>query len=137
MPRVRALLAILLAVTWCSAAWHVDLEAVGLLFQHEHHAHDHGTHDHHGADHGPVGAHDDHEQVFARDVAKDQIRVGAADGLWIAVLSLAAWLVARLRPGLSALASTRRRRETDPPLAHVWQFVQRCAPESAAPPALV
>jgi hypothetical protein len=131
MPRVRALLALLLAVTWCSAAWHVDLEAVGLMLQHEHHAHaDHDT------DHGPVGTHDDHEEVFARDVTKDQLRVGAVGGLWIAVLTLTAWLVASARPSVLTLKGTRRRRETDPPLAHVWQFLERCAPESAAPPAL-
>jgi len=132
MSRPRALLAVLLAVTWCSAAWHVGLEAVGMMFEHEHHA----QHDAHDTDHAPVGAHDDHEQVFARDVAKDQIRVGAVGGLWIAALSLPAWLVANLRPSLAVLKSTRRWRETDPPLARVWQFVQRCAPESAAPPAL-
>jgi hypothetical protein len=132
MPRLRALFAILLAVTWCSAAWHADLEAVGMMFDHDHHA----QHEDHDTDHAPVGAHDDHEQVFARDVAKDQIRMGTVGGLWIAVLSLAAWLVARLRPSITALKSTRQWRETDPPLARVWQFVQRCAPESAAPPAL-
>ncbi len=103
-----------------------------MMFDHGHHVH----HDNHDTDHAPVGAHDDHEQVFARDVAKDQIRVGAVGGLWIAVLGLAAWLVASLRPSLAGLKSTRQWRETDPPLAHVWHFVQRCAPESAAPPAL-
>jgi hypothetical protein len=101
-----------------------------MMFEHEHHAHDHqDTH------HAPVGAHDVHETVFARDVAKDQIRVGAVGGLWVAVLSLAVWLMANRRPSLAALKPMRRRRETDPPLAHVWQFVQRCAPKSAAPPA--
>jgi hypothetical protein len=129
MPRLRALLAILLVATWCAAAWHADLEAIGMMFEHKHHAHDDYDTDH-------VPAHDDHEEVFAQNVAKDQIRVGAVGGLWIAVLGLAAWLVASLRPTLAALKAPRRRRETDPPLAHVWQFVQRCAPESAAPPAL-
>jgi hypothetical protein len=131
MPRLRALLAILLAVTWCSAAWHVDLEAVGMMFEHEHHAHaDHDT------DQVPVGAHDDHEQVFARDVAKDQVRVSAATVAWMALLAFATWLVAAARPSVAALRTLRERRETDPPLALAWQFVQRCAPESAAPPVL-
>src|SRR5688572_29316355 len=107
MPRVRALLAILLAVTWCSAAWHVNLEAVGLLFQHEHHSHAHDGHQHHDTDHAPLDAHDDHHQVFARDVIKDQLRVGPVGGLWIAVLSLAAWLVASLRPSLAVLEAPR------------------------------
>lgn len=43
-----------------------------MMFGHEHHAHDHDS------DHAPVGAQDDHEQVFARDVAKDQVRASAA-----------------------------------------------------------
>jgi hypothetical protein len=132
MPRLRAFLAILLVTLWCSAAWHVDLEAVGLMFEHQHHAHDD-----HDADHAPAGVpHDDHEQVFARDVAKDQIRVGGAAVLWFAYLGLAVWLAATLRPVLVALKNLRQRRETDPPFARVWQFVQRCAPESAAPPVL-
>jgi hypothetical protein len=131
MPRIRALLAILLAVTWCSAAWHAEMEAVGMMLAHEHHGHDD-----HDADRAPIGAHDDHEEIFARDVAKDQIRVGSAPGLWIAVIGLAVWLAANSQPSLAALKEGRRRRETDPPLARVWQFVQRCAPESAAPPAL-
>jgi hypothetical protein len=131
MPRLRALLAILLAVTWCSAAWHVDLEAVGMMFEHEHHAHDD-----HDTDQVPVGAHDDHEEVFARDVAKDQVRGSAATVAWIALLAFATWLVAAARPSVAALRTLRERRETDPPLAQAWQFVQRCAPESAAPPAL-
>lgn len=127
MLRFRALLALLLAITWCSAAWHIDLEAVGLMFEHRHHALDHD------AEHAPAGApHDDHEEVFARDMAKDQVRIGAAP-LWLALLG-AALLLARFGQCRQAAASLRWRPE--PPLAHVWQFVQRCAPESAAPPAL-
>lgn len=125
------MLAVLLAVTWCSAAWHVDLEAVGVMLEHEHHAHDD-----HDSDHAPVGAHDDHEQVFARDAAKDQVRAGAAAVAWIALLAFATWLVTAARPSLVALRTLRQRRETDPPWAQAWHFVQRCAPESAAPPAL-
>jgi hypothetical protein len=131
MPRLRALLAILLTITWCSAAWHVNLEAVGMMFEHEHHAHDN-----HDSDHAPVGAHDDHEQVFARDVAKDQVRASAATVALIAPLAFAIWLIAAARPAVAALRTLRQRKETDPPLAQAWQFVQRCAPESAAPPAL-
>ena len=131
MPRLRALLAILLAVTWCSAAWHVGLEAVGMMLEHEHHAHDD-----HNSDHAPVGTHDDHEQVFSRDVAKDQVRVSPATVAWFAVVAFATWLIAAARPSVAALRTLRERRETDPPLSQGWQFVQRCAPESAAPPAL-
>lgn len=101
-----------------------------MMFGHEHHAHDHDS------DHAPVGAQDDHEQVFARDVAKDQVRASAATIAWIALLAFATWLVAASRRALVAMRTLRQRRETDPPSARAWQFVQRCAPESAAPPAL-
>jgi hypothetical protein len=129
MPRSRALLAILLAVTWCSAAWHVDLEGVGMMLEHKHQAHDDRP-----AEHAPLGAHDDHEEVFARDVAKDQVRVNAATVAWFAFLGFATWLIATQRIPLAELRSLRERRETNPPLVQFWQFVQRCAPESAAPP---
>ncbi len=102
-----------------------------MMLEHQHHAHDD-----HDSDHAPVGADDDHEQVFARDVAKDQLRAGTASVTWLAPLAFAAWLVAAVRTPLVARTTLRRCRETDPPLAQVWQFVQRCAPESAAPPAL-
>lgn len=131
MPRARAFLAFLLAVTWCSAAWHVDLEAVGIMPEHRHHAHDD-----HDSDHAPGGAYDGHEEVLARDVAKDQVRAGTASVTWLAPLAFAAWLAAAMRPPLAAPPSRRRRLESDPPLARVWQFVQRCAPAAVAPPAL-
>src|SRR5688572_22853393 len=131
MLRLRALLAILLAVTWCSAAWHVDLEALDLILEHQHHAHDHGAED------APAGApHDNHEEVFARDVAKDQVRASSGAMLWFTVLGLAVWLAAAFRPDGASPGIPRQRRKTGPPLARVWQFVQRCAPQSAAPPAL-
>jgi hypothetical protein len=131
MPRLRAIVAVLLAVTWCSAAWHCDLEAVGMMLEHRHH----GDHDH-DTDHAPVSSHDHHEQVFARDVAKDQVRVIPATITSLALVAFATWLVATAPPSVVAISPIRERRETDPPLAHIWQFVQRCAPESAAPPAL-
>jgi hypothetical protein len=130
MSRPRALLAILLAATWCSAAWHVDLEAVGMLLEHEHHAHSKPDTGHAP----PGGLHDEHEKVFARDVSKDQIGAGAVR--CVALPGLASWLVAALRPDRVARSVPRRRWQTDPPFAHVWQFVRRCAPLSAAPPAL-
>jgi hypothetical protein len=129
MSRARSLLAILLAVTWCSAAWHVNLEAIGWMFEHGHHSHGH-AHD----EHVPVSPHDGHDQVFARDVAKDQIRVGGAAGLWFVLLAAATWLTAAWRPRRLECLAIPDPAETDPPLAHVWRFVQRCAPDSAAPP---
>lgn len=103
-----------------------------MMLEHEHHAHEG-----HEADHAPAGVpHDEHEEIFARDVAKDQVRIGASAVLWVTLLGLANWLVAALRPNRLTLAAPRRRRETDPPFAQVWQFVRRCAPQSAAPPGL-
>lgn len=102
-----------------------------MMLEHKHHAHDE-----HDRDYVPAGGlHDEHEDVFARDAAKDQVRIGASAALWIATLGLAGWLVAALRPHCVVLSAPRRRRETDPPFAQVWQFVWRCAPLSAAPPA--
>jgi hypothetical protein len=103
-----------------------------MMFEHEHHSHSH-DHDHRA----PVTPHDDHEQVFARDVAKDPLRIGGTAGLWLALFAVAPWLTADWRPKHSECRSAPDPNETDPPLAHVWHFVQRCAPESAAPPALV
>lgn len=102
------------------------------MLDHVHHAH--GEHE---TGHVPAGGlHDDHEDVFARDVAKDQVRIGPDTMLWIALLGLASWSVATLRPSRLVLSGRRRRRETDPPFAQIWQFVWRCAPLSAAPPAV-
>jgi len=132
MSRLRTLLALALAVTWCSAAWHVDLEAVGLMFVHEHHAH--GTAHHHPGH----GADDDHhDPVVARNTTKDsQVRVVVTGAWWVTLAGIMAWYLAPLLPRLVDLAAVPRRRPGDPPLARVWQFVQRCAPESAAPPTL-
>jgi len=131
MPRLRALIAVLLAVTWCSAAWHVGLEAAGLMFEHEHHVH--GDHD---SDHAPTGAPDGHEDVFARDGAKGQVRAAAGAAGWILLSSVAAWLTAQWRPSIDLQEPPGPGMDADPPLARVWQFVWRCAPKSAAPPAL-
>jgi len=128
MPRLRALLAILLAVTWCSAAWHVDLEAIGLLLEHSHHVH---TED----DHGPLGAQVDHEQFFARNVTKDQFRLGGEAVLAFMLLALVPGASVASRSRAASVSFTRQRRENDPPLARSWQFAQRCAPDSVAPPA--
>lgn len=132
MSRPRVLLALLLSIIWCLAAWHVDLEAVGMMFEHEHHAEHEGDSHHHA----PAGGlHDDHDGFLARDVAKDQLRIGAGAALVVLLLGLMGALTAALRPGRLAPREPRRRRETDPPFLQVWQFVRRCAPLSAAPPA--
>ena len=142
MSRPRAFLAVLLAAAWCSAAWHVNLEALGLLFEHEHHAHDHhhahtsGSHSHAG--HEPTGSLEDHhEPVLSRDTTKDgQFRIGFAAALlsvaMLAALGLCAAAFPRVQ--LSTTAWLRRRREGA--LIESWKFVQRCVSESGAPPAL-
>ncbi|MGH7960005.1 MAG: hypothetical protein ACREH8_23725 [Opitutaceae bacterium] len=134
MPRLRALFAILLAVTWCSAAWHVDLEAAGLMLEHQHHGHaDAGDADRHA----PAAGHEDHERVMVRDVVKDgQFRLGPTGVLWFVLVGI--FLACAINLG-------RRSGEREPvpiggrtaqPQQRVWQFVQRCAPISTAPPAL-
>jgi hypothetical protein len=135
MPRFRALLAVLLAITWCSAVMHGGLEAVGMMFEHKHHAHDHDAATN-PTEHAPLD-HDDHEPVVTRDVAKDnQIRVNSSGVLGFTVLGTLLVYSLSVRPSLVEVEAPPKRRRTDPPLAQVWQFVQRCAPESAAPPAL-
>lgn len=132
MSRPRKLLAVLLAVTWCSAAWHVDLEAVGLMLTHQHPGHENTAH------HEPVCLYDHHEDVFARDVAKDRVSVGAGANatLWFALAALTLGATA-IRLRLVAVDPPRVRSECGPPLGRMWQFVQRCAPRALAPPALV
>lgn len=133
MSRSRALLAVLLAVAWCSAAWHANLEAVGLLLDHEHTAaaaHGHGDH------HAPTSIDDEHDSLVARINAKDiQVRDGSGTR-WIALLAGTAWLGLGRLHRLAEIAAAPRRGRHDPPLARVWHFVWRCALKPAAPPAL-
>ena len=133
MSRLRAVLAILLAVTWCSAVMHAELEAVGLMLDHEHRAQQTE-----GGDHPTRGGLDgEHEEVFARDLVKDgKIRPSPSSGLWLSLVSLLAIWGLSLRHCAVADEAIPICGEGDPPLARIWQFVQRCAPESAAPPAL-
>jgi len=132
MPRNRALLAILLAVAWCSAALHVELEAAGLMLDHEH-----GAHDTHNDHHESGAAEADHEPLFARDAFKaGEIRMGATGVLWFALLSLFAFRGFGFQPRWRESEADPCWREREPPLARVWQFVWRCAPVSTAPPAL-
>lgn len=133
MPRARAFLATLLALTWCSAVWHVDLEALGLLSHHHHH-----THEAHHPHHLPGMIDDHHEPVVARDVSKDaHIRVVVTAALWVAFIGIAALLGQHLwRVSLEREPVPLGVHSDPPPLRNSWQFVWRCAPESAAPPAL-
>ena len=134
MLRFRALLAVLLTMTWCSAVMHGGLEAVGLMLEHEHHGHETADNAAHGAHGAATG---DHEPVVTRDFAKDhQIRVESSGVLWFALIETLLFFGLSVRPNLAEVKAPPKRQRTDPPLAQVWQFVQRCAPESAAPPVL-
>jgi hypothetical protein len=133
----RTLIALLLAVTWCSAALHSDLEAVGLMLDHAHHHvetdHEHADHDH-GATSLPVGS-DSHDPVWASHILKDSLAAMATPVLLAALCVLAVWIIGRHLLALTrAPESVPRRRPPDQ--STVWQFVWRCAPDSAAPPAL-
>jgi hypothetical protein len=129
MLRPRALLAILLALTWCSAAWHVDLEAIGVMFDHRHYG------EHHDHDHGSERIVDHHDPVFARNISKDgEVSSAMSSGVWFALVgSLIFWAgTLGLRRDSEAIPFRRR----TPPLIQMWQFAWRCAPDSAAPPVL-
>lgn len=133
MPRARAILAVLLTVIWCSAVTHVELEAIGWILDHAHHHPHTGEHAHDVP--GSIGDH--HEQVFARDTAKDaQMRVAVSGVLWFSLVGLLAVLGVAARHRAADDEAIAVRRRGDLPLAQVWQFMWRCAPESLAPPAL-
>lgn len=130
MSRLRAFLAVVLVATWCSAAWHAELEVLGMLLEHEHHGHVHDAGDQ------PAGPVEEHTELVAQHLAKDQVRVGSQLTVWFGFLGLVAWLAAAVPFKLVARTRVCVRRETGPPLATAWHFLQRCAPDSAAPPAL-
>ena len=112
---------------------HVEFEALGWVLDHAHHHPHTGEHAHDAP--GSIGDH--HEQVFARDAAKDtQVRVAVSGVLWFSLLGILAVLgvVACRRAAADEAIPICRR--GDPPLAQAWQFMWRCASESAAPPAL-
>jgi hypothetical protein len=133
MPLRRVLIACLLAVSWFSAALHSELEAVGWMFDHDHgHTHaDAGT-----ADQAPTGE-DEHDSVFARVMAQVARVLAAPAAVILAavcVLGVFAWLGFPLRLRTADSWMIPRRCEDVFPTS--WQFVWRCAPESAAPQVL-
>lgn len=133
MSRIRALLAMSLALAWCSAVLHVELEAVGLMLDHQHH----GEQDRSGSHHEPGIADDHHDPLFTSNIAKDGlIRLGATGAVCFALVGVLAFFGTYVRSRSSAGEPVPIGRQSDPPLQKIWQFVQRCAPESAAPPAL-
>ena len=136
MPPRRVILALTLALAWCWGVWHEDLEAVGLMLdhQHQHHQGHHETDQSGSHEHTPVSI-DDHKPVWARDLTNDARVVPlllllfptlALVGICSPAFNLRA-VDAPLRCGRK-----RRARDFDP----IWHFVRRCAPDVAAPPAL-
>lgn len=131
----RAIFALTLALCWCAAAWHGDLEAAGLMFEHEHHhaatPHDHADHTHAAPD-SALGT-DEHDPMWARHGLRDAV-IACAGPLLLGAVCLVALMLAahafssRLR---TLVAAVRQRPPDD---AVIWQFVQRCAPRAAAPP---
>ena len=133
MSRPRALLALVLALTWCSAIAHAHLEALGCMLEHEHYAPGAAA----GCDQAPGDCPAGHEEVFAPSVAKD----GSPRALVVATEGMldVAGLTGGIAPTLRALQVEKplAAGPCDPPGASTWRFEQRCALETAAPPTLV
>lgn len=133
MMKFRAATAFLLALLWCAQVLHGQLESAGLMFDHEHvadHVHEDGSS--HG---GQVEA--EHEPVFAREASRElQISDGTQGVLGLLTFGLWAALLVAPRRGESVARELSLRRRREPHWSGVWQFVWRCAPDSAAPPVL-
>jgi hypothetical protein len=138
----KGLAALLLAVIWVTAVFHVELESAGLLPEHTHIA-DIFHHVHSVASHG---AHDhaDHEHGFS---AHDEVVARSGAGWLGFVLGLSAMVPAAFSLfGLVWLMGVAWRLLTPvvirPPGADrpwtrgvsSWRFLRRCAADSLAPP---
>lgn len=139
MSSLKSCLAVFSVVLLCSSVWHADLEAVGWMFEHEHHTADH----HHGSESNGTDAHDhsvpltgdDHDPIWMRSVVEGgavavaliSVDSSLSDwmGLWL-VLSLPARFCAG---GLVPRPSLRG-------LEKRWRFLWRCVADATAPPAL-
>lgn len=129
----RTIFALVCAFGWLAGALHESLEAAEWMVDHHHHhrtaQHDHETDSSHPDN--SVGLEGDHDPVWARDGG--QISFSTVIALFLGVLALLTlWRPFSPRP--AQVWSPPR--SGDPPLSVVWQFVQRCAAASAAPPAL-
>lgn len=132
----RTIFALLCVFGWLSGALHEDLEAADWMPDHHHrgpasheHEHEHGRGGAHS--HDPVDADAEHDPVWARD--------GARIGVPALIGPLLGLLVFFFLPRDVVTRVTRlwsRFRSREPSLRVIWQFVQRCAAPSAAPPAL-
>lgn len=133
----RTITALMLAVAWCSAAFHCDLESAGLMYDHVHYHgdadHAHGGHQH--EEPSETTGIESHDPLWARHVLKDSLAAMATLIVLAALVVLAVWAMGLYVFALArAHESVPRRRPPDQ--STVWQFVWRCAPDSAAPPAL-
>ncbi len=127
----RALIACLLAMTWLSAVIHAEMESLGWMLDHSH-----GHVEHHADDTMPNGV-EGHESVLAQNAPSGgrlfQLP-GFSDVAGPAFLGgLIAWITLLALPFSGRLRPPKTR--GDPIFASPWQFILRCAPESAAPPA--
>ena len=136
MLRRRVILALTLALTWCWGAWHEDLEAAGWMFDHhhQHHHRHHETNQSGSHEHTPLCG-DDHKPVWARDLSNDALFLPLLQFL-PATLGLGSiWAPAfNLRMVDVPIRGGPKRPTLD--LDSIWNFVRRCAPDVAAPPAL-
>jgi hypothetical protein len=128
----RVIMLSLLTMIWFSGVLHCDLEAIGLMLEHEHgHVHVGGTE----ADHPPLSD-GEHESVCNWDLAQDG-RI-ALSALWalifIPLIGLLTWTDFRLRLRVAECRFILERCKNLFPKS--WQFVWRCALESTAPPVL-
>lgn len=128
----RTVFALVCALGWLSGALHESLEAAQWMPDHQHHSPAHHEHqsDDTPADHYPE-AEFDHAPLWARDGARITVAplIGLLFGLLLAFTLLRP---VSLRPASVSAAPP----SGDPPLRVIWQFVQRCAAASTAPPAL-
>jgi hypothetical protein len=135
MPPRRVILALTLALAWCWGAWHEDLESAGWMLDHEHHHQGHHEADQSGShEHTPISG-DDHEPVWARSLTNDIQVIPFLHLLFATLAVVGIWSLAfNLREVDAPLRGRpkRRARDFDP----IWNFVRRCAPDVAAPPAL-
>ncbi len=134
MSLPRAMLSLTLALCWCAAALHGDLEAAGLMFDHDHHhasaPHDHADHTH-DAPESTLGT-GEHDPLWARHGLRDAV-ISFGAPMLLGVICFVALLGTQADASrLHTLHTAVRQRPPDE--AVTWQFVQRCAPRAAAPP---
>lgn len=111
----------LLVLVWCWALLHVPLEAAGWAGLHEHHSHSHDSSQGHGSC-------EEETSRAARGQSTSRVSAPSMTIAW----SLKG--LHRLPPIVKTQFSGVPERPTAQPVP--WHFLQRCAPQSLAPPAI-